>query len=63
MYLEKVSNLRRNEILKMPYPQFREYIAFYTDSESFLKPKMNKEQQINELDRIKLLKKQLEGAV
>ncbi|MDH7506265.1 MAG: hypothetical protein QHH15_00555, partial [Candidatus Thermoplasmatota archaeon] len=61
MYLEKVSNKSEKEILNMPYPQFREYISFYTDAEEFIKPKkMTKEQESSELERIKMLKKQLE---
>lgn len=61
MYLEQVSNKSKKEILKMPYPEFREYLSFYTNPDDFLKPEMKPEQQQNELDRIKLMKKQLEG--
>lgn len=61
MYLEKVSNKSEQEILKMRYPKFREYISFYTNAKEYLKPRISKDQQLNELDRVKMLKRQLEG--
>ncbi len=61
MYLEQVSNKNEKEILKLSYPKFMEYINFYTDSKEFLKPKMPKDQQLSELERIKKLKQSLEG--
>jgi len=64
MYLQQVSNLTEKEILKMPYPKFREYISFYTDPKGFTKRRStqtSREAQLSELDRIKKLKATLEG--
>ncbi|MDH7506193.1 MAG: hypothetical protein QHH15_00195 [Candidatus Thermoplasmatota archaeon] len=63
MYLEQVSSKKEDEIRKMPYPKFREYISFYTEPDKFIKTRLTKEEQEEELDRIKRLKKQLEGGL
>lgn len=61
MYLEKVTNKKQKEILEMSYPEFREYISFYTKPEDFDKVQLTDEEKISELEKYKRMKKELEG--
>jgi hypothetical protein len=61
MYLEKVTNKNKNEILKMSYPEYREYISFYTKPEDFDKVQLTDEEKISELEKYKRMKRELEG--
>lgn len=51
--LEKVSSLTEEDILKMPYPEFKDKVSYYADPQAYLKIELTEEDEQRKVNAYK----------